>query len=173
MNRRLLLVSVAATLLAGAPAAVPLFSPWSRINCVKTETDITSGRQRSTRFLYWIPVSRRIKETPLSRAVAGQAKNQPPQWRPNHTSDPYQRHSPHHAYHSATHQILTLKMIWEATNADANERARTGQGLLHAWQSATNDRPAGEYLNRLGNQASPPNKTTSPASASPRHDQVP
>lgn len=57
--------------LAASPLVVPLFSPWSGINSRLEEIDVTSGRARETRYLFWIPVQQEVWETPLSRVLSG------------------------------------------------------------------------------------------------------
>jgi hypothetical protein len=96
-----------------APFVVPVFSLWSRINCREQEIDVLSGLRRDTRYIYWIPIDRKVSETLISKALSADdpAKNSH-RWEPVNTFGPYTRHSPHYIYHAAISQIRKLHLIW-------------------------------------------------------------
>ena len=63
------MIGLALVALLGAPFIVPLFSPWSRVNCREFELDLVSGQQRVPRYLYGIPVHRELRATAASDAL--------------------------------------------------------------------------------------------------------
>lgn len=142
-------IIVAATLL-GAPFIVPLFSPWSPINCREFELDLVSGQQRVTRYVYWIPLKREIRDTPASLAQ-GNATSDPGdrEWVRTDTFGPYSQHSPHYAYHSAPHQIRMLELVWDEFDFDAEARRTTAHELLRRLKSSRSDWIGNDYLREL------------------------
>ncbi len=152
MKARLVVTGI--TGLICAPFVVPLFSPWSRINCQEFEIDLVSGRKRVSRFFYGIPVRREIEDTQLSLAIRlAEESHQKARWEPVSTFGPYVHHSPHYVYHSATGQIRQLGMIWDFFEFDSAQRQATGMGLLHEWRSTGSDRTARAYLARVDKDA--------------------
>lgn len=150
MRTRIAMARLGVVTLLGAPFLVPLFSPWSRINCRQQEIDLRSGLQRNTFFLYWIPIHRRIRDTGLSLELPP-AEQKPGQhhWVPVNTFGPYVRNSPHYAYHSALHQVELLAMIWDDLHLDPTQRRETAGKLLHQWQTTGSDSSADGYLSKL------------------------
>ena len=134
--------------LLSAPFVVPLFHPWSTINCKRQEIDILTGLRRDTRFLYGVPISRKFQTTVLAPEIAA-TSIQNARWKVVNTFDLYTKHSPHHAYHSAFSQMHTLGLIWEDKSFDAARRKDSASALLHAWQASYNDNIAERYIRKL------------------------
>lgn len=154
MHARRRFLIAAAAVLACAPFVVPIFSPWSRINCREYEIDILSGRKRISRYLYGIPVQRRIEHTIISLQLPMLVSpGRTPRWQPVNTFGPYVRHSPHYIYHSATFQIRELGLIWDYHEFDTARRQSSARALLHEWQTTGSDTSADSYLIRLANEA--------------------
>ena len=144
---RLLVILLGSAVLFGAPFVVPMFSLWSRINCREQEVDVLSGLRRDTRYIYWVPVSREVTDTPLSVARS----NMPPmmiepQWETVNTFGPYTPHSPHYIYHSAFSQIGKLQLLWTEFEFDVVKRRDSAQGLLGEWQTIHSDSSADDYI---------------------------
>jgi hypothetical protein len=154
MKKRHIVPVIAVTVLAGAPFMVPVFSPWSRINCEEQEIDLESGKERITKFVYWIPIQRQIGDTTLSLELSKFiSTGKEPQWEPVITAGPYVKYSPHYVYHSAFNQIKVLGLNWDEFAFDSAMRQKTGLGLLHEWQVTTTDSSADDYLRNLTEKA--------------------
>ena len=142
-----------------APFVVPFFSLWSCINCREQEIDVLSGLRRDTRYIYWIPISRKISGTLVSKSLSidGSTKN-PPRWESVNSFGPYTRHSPHYIYHAAFSQISQLQLIWDEFQIGVAQRQASAQGLLRKWQSSGSDLTADAYLQeqmKMAEQAAP------------------
>lgn len=150
LKRRWVIISIGVATLFGAPFIVPVFSPWSRINCKEYEIDLVGGQQRESRFFYWIPVHRRIEDTALSSALGEPPSDLgDPQWVHTNTFGPFTNRSPHHIFHSASHQILMLEGVWNRFAFDTKDRSKSSQELLNRWRSAGSDSIGDDYLNEL------------------------
>ena len=147
MKKRLLLILLGIAVLLGAPFVVPIFSLWSRINCRDQEVDVLSGLRKDTRYIYWIPVSREIVDTPISAARPNVSSTMiEPQWESVNTFGPYARHSPHYIYHGAFSQIRQLEMLWLEFEFDVAKRRDSAQGLLREWQTTHSDYSVNAYI---------------------------
>jgi len=129
---------------------VPLFLPWSPINCRYEEVDITTGRLRFSRYLFYCKVSERIEETALSKMLPEDIVSEStPQWRKVNTFSVGCNYSPHHQFHSAIVQIRFLSGIWEMSQqyglTDSTKRAMALH-VLALWQHDGSDRLAAEYI---------------------------
>lgn len=145
---RILKLGMIALLLA--PFIIPLFLPWSRINCREQEVDILTGLTKHTRYLYWIPITSNVRNSPVSDAIfKSPPANHTPQWKSANTFGPYTQHSPHYIYHSAISQMRNLQLIWEMYEFDPEKRKESALGLLHEWQKTGNDSSADDYLQKL------------------------
>ena len=65
----IILISLLAVVLL--PLVVPLFVPWSEINCRHQDINIKTGQARFSRILWFIKISEHVKDTPL---CAGHAR---------------------------------------------------------------------------------------------------
>ena len=59
------------------------FFPGSEINCWQDDIDITSGRIRHTRYRFWVPVTRSVRDSALTKTLspedsAGRRADWPP-----------------------------------------------------------------------------------------------
>jgi hypothetical protein len=132
-----------------APFVVPLFSLWSCINCREQEIDVLSGLRRDTRYIYWIPISRKISGTAISKELSvDQSTKRSHQWEQVNTLGPYTRHSPHYIYHAALTQIAVLQLIWDEWEIGVTARQASAQGLLREWQTSGSDSSADDYLQK-------------------------
>jgi len=145
--RTIIVIGIA--VLLGTPFVVPIFSPWSRINCRQYEIDIVSGQRRVTRFIYWIPFRRSISDTVVSSTLGAPPVRIEPQWRLTSTFGPFIHHSPHYAFHSAYQQIKMLELIWDDFSFDYSARRESAKELLGRWGSSNSDSAGGDYINEL------------------------
>lgn len=130
-----------------APFVVPLFSLWSCINCREQEIDVLSGLRRDSRYIYWIPISRKISGTSISKALSmDESTKNPHRWESVNSFGPYTRHSPHYIYHAAFSQINQLQLIWDEYLIGVAQRQASAQGLLREWQNSGTDSSADDYL---------------------------
>jgi hypothetical protein len=149
----IIVVIIVAVLLL-APLVVPKFVPWSGINCRHQEINIKTGQARYSRILWFIKISERVEDTPLSLVLQGETEdvaNITP-WHRVNTSSPGIHHSPHYMFHSAFGQAKDLELVLDMHNASELQRKDAAVGLLAIWQTSGNDSKAGTYLNELQRQ---------------------
>lgn len=161
---------VCAVLLAVSLFILPLFFPWSELNCSHQEVDINTGRLRYTEYRFFRRVSERIVASSLSRALPLETvSGTVPNWHKVNTFSPGTRHSPHYIFHSAIHQITTLEHIWDEvaqsrpTNLEEFKRA-TAHHVLALWKHGGSDTLADEYISRLSDLSFSEDARTSLAS---------
>ena len=161
MTRTRTITVIGVAVLLGAPFAVPIFSPWSGINCRQYEIDIVSGQRRVSHFIYWIPIHRSISDTVVSTTLGEPPVRIDPQWRRTSTFGPFVNNSPHYVFHSAYHQTKMLELIWDEFVFDHSARRESAQELLSRWSSSNSDSSGDDYLSELtiiGEQGVPLNR---------------
>ena len=142
------IVGVGACLLA-VPFLLSLVGllPWSPINCWHYEVDIHSGRIRYTRYFAFVPISQRIDESTLSRALQPEdLRDSHPDWRRALTLSPGVRNSPHYIFHSAIAQIRELEVVWQAGEFTVAAQRSSAKRVLELWQEGQSDDAAKPYL---------------------------
>jgi hypothetical protein len=128
--------------------------PWSPINCWHYEVDIHSGQIRYTRYLAFIPITQRIEDSALSRALRPEDLRYPlPDWRRALTFSPGVRNSPHYIFHSAIAQIRELEIIWQAGDFTPAARRSSAKRVLELWQEGQSDDAAKPYLRAISDIA--------------------
>lgn len=128
--------------------------PWSPINCWRQEVDIHSGRIRYTRYLVFIPVSRRIDKSALSRVLQSEdLRDSHPEWRPVITLSPGVRNSPHYSFHSAIAQIRELEAVWQAGGFAPAAQRSSAKRVLELWQEEQSDHAVSTYLQSISKLA--------------------
>ncbi len=127
------------------------FFPWSKLNCWSNEVDLSTGRIRHTRHLFWRQVSQSIEESPVSRALGTNIG--PEVWEFDSTFSPNVRNSPHYSFHGAKGQLRTLETTWRLGNFTPEAKAQTAEWLLRLWQKGGTDNTARNFLNELGLQS--------------------
>jgi hypothetical protein len=119
--------------------------PWSRLNCWRGEIDINSGRTRQIRFLFWIPFTGPVNDSPLTKALTAEdLAGRPEDWNSVNTLSPRQHYSPHHNFHGAFFQIHMLESCWESGRLTPAARRETARTVLRLWQEG------GNYSDGLG-----------------------
>ena len=151
MKKRRIMIGVAVVGLLLAPLAVPIFFPWSEINCHHQDINIKTGQARYSRCLWFMKISERIEDTPLSIALKGETVDvtgiKP--WHRVNTFSPGLGHSPHYIFHSAldqAHQMKFLEFLHELTPERKKEIAKA---ILTAWQQSGRDSGADNLINKL------------------------
>jgi hypothetical protein len=134
-----------------APVVVPLFVPWSRINCRTVDINIRTGEARRARHLWCVRMSWAIEETAISKALGGVTvgKEDGDPWRRVLTLSMWQGHSPHYTFHSALYQagqLDQLSVLYRLSDAEKREIATK---ILTLWQVDGSDSAAGQYLAKL------------------------
>ena len=134
MKKRHIILLVVIAAVGGAPLVVPLFSPWSRINCKDQEIDWICYRMRMTRYIYWIPFHGVIEDTKLSSELSlaqypnplrSKAHAHVHQWDPLITFSQNAKYSLHHGSYAAFQQVQELEQIWDTYQFDPSERQTT------------------------------------------------
>jgi hypothetical protein len=126
---------------------IPIFAPWTPINCRHQDVDIRTGRVREMRYLLYCKMSDYIKESPISNALPKDfVENAEPEWHRVNTLSPGVHHSPHYIFHSALFQMHSLASIWNMNELPDILREKTAFHLLALWQYAGDDSLADEYL---------------------------
>ena len=147
---RKLWISIAATLalVALPPLMVPVFIPWSEINCEHQEINVRTGQARCSRSLWFVKVSERVEDTALSHALNGEtvdvAEIEP--WHRVNTFSPGQRNSPHYRYHGAFSQANMFEMLQQMHGLNKADAAGLAREALIQWQTSGNDFAAGKLL---------------------------
>ena len=138
-----------------APQVVPIFVPWSGINCHHEDINIKTGQARITRKLWFLDVSTRVQDTELSRALGGNhvEVTDIEEWHRVNTFCPGVVHSPHYRFHGAFRQAHDLKML-ESMEVLSQERKREIViSILTAWQRTGDPRKADKWMQNLLNDA--------------------
>lgn len=129
---------------------VPLFVPWTPLNCQIKEIDIRTGRVRSTSYLGFCKVSERITDSTFSKLLpADFVSKASPDWRKVNTFSPGVHHSPHHSFHGAFGQIRMLELAWENGDFDSTIKRKTVQHVLDLWQFGNSYFAADRYIDSL------------------------
>ena len=144
------LIGVLALLIA-APLVVPLLLPWTTINVRHQDINIKTGQARFSRYIWFVRVSRRTAETPISTALAGKSVDvaaiEP--WHRVNTLSPGVPNSPHYVFHGALHQAYALGSLFEMANMPETSRADIATTVLTMWQTDGSDFAASEYIHEL------------------------
>jgi hypothetical protein len=145
--------TIAIAVLAALLFVVPLFFPWSPINCRYQDVDIMTGRLRFTQYLLFCKVSERIEDSPLSKALPpDMVATAKPDWQRVNTFSPGVHHSPHYIFHGAIGQIRMLGGIWEISKQYGltdDLKQKTALHVLALWQHSGSYPLADDYINGL------------------------
>jgi len=151
MKRAWVLIGVLAAGVLLAPFVVPIFAPWSEINCEHQDINIKTGQARYSRSLWFVKVSEQIKETPLSLALRGETVDVADieAWHRVNTFSPGVRHSPHYVFHSALFQARQMEMIDTLLQPTPKRKREIARAILTAWQKSGQTSGADEYIHDL------------------------
>lgn len=122
--------------------------PWEGLNCKYLKVDIHSGRQRTTLYLLFIPVSDTIEETWVSKEIVNPAS--PPDWKTVCRFAPFWvGYSPNMTYHNATTQINQLEFLDQyAVPFTPAAKSQASHRLVASWQSG-NDQDGFLYVQQV------------------------
>lgn len=134
-----------------APLVVPIFIPWSGINCRHQDINIKTGQARYSRSLWFVKVSERVEDTPLSVALQGETVDVADikAWHRVNTFSPGVRHSPHYIFHSALHQAHQMNLFESLHELTPERKEGIAKSILTAWQQSGRDSGADELINKL------------------------
>jgi hypothetical protein len=136
--------------LAVALFVVPIFVPWTTLNCQHQEIDIRTGRTRISTYLAFCKVSERVMASRISSVLPNELiVTTQPDWKLVNTFSPEIGHSPHYRFHGAFSRIHDLEFLWQAANADQLTRRKTVEHLLALWQFDGDDYLARRYIDAL------------------------
>jgi len=154
--RRLFVALLLFVLTAAALFGLSLlgFFPWSGLNCWQDDIDITSGRTRYTRYLFWMPVNRTVNDSTLTHALSPEdLAGARADWHPVVTLSPGMHHSPHYRFHSVTSQIREPEIGWEFGKMTPAARRETARNVLRLWRQTGSYFRAGEYVQAVFERA--------------------
>jgi hypothetical protein len=151
MNKRRIALGVTVAGLLLAPLVVPIFIPWSGINCRHQDINIKTGQARYSRSLWFVKVSERVEDTPLSVALQGETVDVADikAWHRVNTFSPGVRHSPHYIFHSALHQAHQMNLFESLHELTPERKEGIAKSILTAWQQSGRDSGADELINKL------------------------
>ena len=145
---------VACVVVAGLllpPLIVPMFVPWSAINCQQQDINIKTGQPRFSRSLWFIKVYERIADTPLSASLDGEKVDVADikAWHRVNTFSPGLSNSPHYIFHGALHQVNEVGRLYELSFPDDDTKREIARSVLTIWQMKGSYRPADDYIRGL------------------------
>lgn len=128
---------------AGAPLP-------AEINCRSDEVDIRTGRVRHTRYLFFVPIRRRVEDSVLSRALPPAVLSAAsPDWHRVNTFRPGSLISVHHRFHGALGQIRTLENLLQSATFTPGATRAVAARILGMWQNSGGDSGVDDYLRAL------------------------
>jgi len=138
----------ALVILIGVPLLVPLIYPWTAINVRHQDINIKTGHARFSRYVWFIRVSRRTEDTPISTALAGKTVDVAPvkSWHRVNTLSPGVPNSPHYVFHGALHQAYELGSLFKMGDLPQTSRADIAASVLTMWQTNGSYFAAGQYI---------------------------
>lgn len=151
MRKRWIAMGVAVTVVLCAPLVVPIFFPWTDINCRHEDINIKTGQARYSRSLWFVKVSERFEDTPLSIALQGETVEVADieAWHRSNTFSPGLRHSPHYRFHSALHQARMMDALAATFHLAPERKKEIAKLILTAWQQSGSDDSADELIDQL------------------------
>jgi hypothetical protein len=146
-----LIAGIAVAALALAPLIVPVFIPWSGINCQHQDINIKTGQARYSRYLWFFKVWEKTEETPLSATLRGEtvdvADIEP--WHRVCTFSAGGRHSPYYAFAHVFIQANRVGEILALLHRTPERQREIAKTILALWQRTGRDSEADEYIRKL------------------------
>jgi hypothetical protein len=148
MKHRLALRLVIAGVLGGLLVTflVPFIFPWSRLNCWTESIDITCGRYRYERYLFFVKWTDSVEDTALSRLhrdLIGEPSE--PVWRRVNTFSPGVRHSPHYIHHGSLHAAKRLTSAFDQASFRSDAQKKAIETFFRLLQEDDRDFRASNY----------------------------
>jgi hypothetical protein len=143
-----LMLAVALAVIVLPPLVVPVFVPWSAINCEEQDINIQTGQARYSRRLWFVRISERVEDTAISRALDGETVKvaDAEAWHRVNTFSPGGGYSPHYRYHGALHQVGEFRSLQQVYGLDKTDAARLAREVLARWQTSGSDFAGGSLL---------------------------
>jgi hypothetical protein len=148
MKRPWILIGACGAGLILAPFVVPIFVQWSGINCEYQDINIKTGQARYSRCLWFMTISERVEDTPLSRALNGSTVDVAAikAWHRVNTFSPGVHYSPHYRFHGALAQSHELEMLQRMYQLDPTNTGAIARQVLTEWQTNGNYFAADRFL---------------------------
>ena len=101
----------------------PGLHPWLEINCRHVDINITTGKVRYSRWLWFVKISETIRDTPLSLALNGKTVELVPRkpWHRLYTFSPGIPHSLRCRFHSTLIQAYEFELFASAARLTPEE----------------------------------------------------
>ncbi len=148
-----------------APIILPRFEPWTwtELNCVHAEINIKTGKARYSSYLWYMKISERIEETPLSLTLQGETIDikEIQSWRLFHSSSPGINHSPHYLFGAALSQAKELDIIVENLSLSPERKKEIARKILTLWQESEDYGSASDYLTSISVSGEPDSENQS------------
>ena len=156
MKKLWIAIGVVVAVLLLTPVAAPIFIPWSSINCEHQDINIKTGQARYSRYLWFLKISERIEDTPLSLALQGDTVDVAniEAWQRVNTFSPGIRHSPHYKFHSALAQAHQMEMLESFRELTPERKKQIATDILTAWQQSGSDSSARDLIRKLDKEES-------------------
>jgi hypothetical protein len=138
-----------------APFVVPFLPVFGwvlvGINCEQQDINIKTGQGRYSRSLWFVRVSERIKDTPLSLALQGETVNiaDVQAWHRVNTFFLGGGYSPQYAFHGAFSQASQVGMIQSDLKLGRERNCEIARAILTAWQQSGNAHGANACIQNL------------------------
>lgn len=150
---RVFWIAVAAVwiILTVAPFLAPVRSP---LNCSYEDIDLSTGRVRYTQMLYWMPVSRGIRNSSISGYSYGRGSStfldhQGGNWVRVHTFSKGIPYSRGHDFQNALRQTEFLGEFWAKYDVSTEVRKEYCLRVLKLWGDAGDDSGVQAYIETL------------------------
>jgi hypothetical protein len=130
------------------PLVLPVFIPWSEINCEHEEINIRTGQARYSRSLWFAKISERVEDTALSHALNDETVSvaEIEAWHRVNTFYPGVHHSPHYRYHAALYQANQFERLRQDYGLNKADAASLAREVLIKWQTNRSDSAVGDLL---------------------------
>jgi hypothetical protein len=141
-------------------------APVTRLNCLEEEVSISTGRVRTTRYLFFLPVRQTIWDSPMTTVLAAGASSQESeQWRRTRTRNNHPHGgAKHHEFGRAVGQIKILEALWEVGRFTDEARRASALKLRQHWLESGDVGPADRLLVQLSELAHFPKGRDQPVS---------
>lgn len=121
------------------PYIVPVFVPWTGLNCRDEEINIQTGKARYTRKFWFVPLYIKTQDTAFSFALGGEKIDAPSrkisEWQTVNTFSPGTENSPHYVFHGAFGDAWMLEKLRDEYWLPPSEIKDLARQTLITWQT--------------------------------------
>lgn len=120
---------------------------WSDLNSVHYDVDISTGRIRRTRYLFYCNISENIEDSVITKALPPDRLSiAQPEWHRVNTFCGVSRVSPHHGFHGTLGDLRMLAEAQSWISFTDEAKQQVAERVLQLWRSSNRDYDAGEYI---------------------------